>query len=78
MLNIEMLEIWCVPFLQIIALVVLKGGWRLASCLGMIVWGLGWFAVYFINNTSLLAIIYYVVLMVVFACTRGAGGGKPA
>jgi hypothetical protein len=71
-----MLEIWCVPFLQIIALVVLKGRWRIASCLGMAVWTLGWFYAYIINYTSLLAIIYYVVLMAVFASTRGTGGRK--
>ncbi len=71
MVNFEMLEIWCIPILQIIALAILKRGWRLASFLGMIVWTVGWFNVYFINYTSLLAIIYYVVLIRVFVSTRG-------
>lgn len=39
----------------------------------MVVWTLDWFDAYFINYTSLLAILYYVVLMAVFASTRGAG-----
>jgi hypothetical protein len=77
MAFIELFSVWGPPALQIVALIVLKGRWRIAAWLGMLLWGLGWLTVWYMNLTGFVAIIYYLILMAAFAVTRATSGGDP-
>lgn len=71
---LELLVTWLPPILQVVAVKILKGGWKWTSWLGLVIWAAGWFVIFYINLACFLSILFYLVLFAAYGITRAVSG----